>query len=51
MSSILNGRDYLKWGAVVEPADRDAFIEYLSANFLTDKEPYVAPRAASALKK
>jgi hypothetical protein len=33
-----------KWGAVVDPGDRDAFIEYLSANFPADKEPYVAPR-------
>jgi len=41
----------MKWGAVVDPGDRDAFIEYLSANFPADKEPYVAPRTARAKKK
>ena len=40
-----------KWGAVIDPGDRDAFIEYLSANFPADKEPYVAPRTAMAKKK
>ena len=40
-----------KWGAVVDPGDRDAFIEYLSANFPGDKEPYVAPRTVGAKKK
>jgi hypothetical protein len=40
-----------KWGAVVDPGDRDAFIEYLSANFPADKEPYVAPRTARPRKK
>ena len=39
-----------KWGAVVDPGDRDAFIEYLSANFPTDKEPYVAATTARAKK-
>jgi hypothetical protein len=33
-----------KWGAVIEPADRDAFIDYLSTNFPPDKAPYQAPR-------
>ena len=41
----------IKWGAVVDPGDRDAFIEYLSANFPADKEPHVAPRTARAKKK
>jgi len=41
----------IKWGAVVDPADRDAFIEYLSTNFPADKEPYVAPRTAGAKKE
>ena len=36
----------IKWGAVVDPGDRDAFIEYLSANFPANKEPSVAPRTA-----
>jgi hypothetical protein len=40
-----------KWGALVEPQDRDAFIDYLATNFPADKEPAppqykAAPRAA-----
>jgi len=35
-----------KWGAVVDPADRDALIDYLSANFSPDKPPYLPPRSA-----
>jgi hypothetical protein len=41
----------IKWGAVVDPGDRDAFIEYLSANFPADKDPYVAPRTARAKRR
>src|SRR5713101_2440466 len=41
----------IKWGAVVDPGDRYAFIEYLSENFSADKEPYVAPRMARPKKK
>jgi hypothetical protein len=41
----------IKWGAVVDPADRDAFIEYLSASFPADKEPYVAPKTARPKKR
>ena len=41
----------IKWGAVVDPGDRDAFIEYLSANFPADKKPYVAPRTVGAKMK
>ena len=41
----------IKWGALVDPGYRDAFIEYLSTNFPTAKEPYVAPRTATAKKK
>jgi hypothetical protein len=40
----------IKWGAVVDPGDRNAFIEYLSENFPTDSEPYVAPRTARPKK-
>ncbi|MGA7217579.1 MAG: hypothetical protein WBX38_04660 [Candidatus Sulfotelmatobacter sp.] len=29
-----------KWGAVVDAADRDALIDYLSSNFSPDKPPY-----------
>jgi len=41
----------IKWGAVVDPGDRDAVIEYLSQNFPAEKEPYVAPRTAKAKRK
>ncbi len=41
----------IKWGAVVDPGDRDAFIEYLSENFPADKKPDVAPRSAKPKKK
>jgi hypothetical protein len=34
----------IKWGALVDPKDRDALIDYLSENFGTDKAPYVASR-------
>jgi hypothetical protein len=36
-----------KWGALVDPADRDALIDYLSTNFSPDKPPYVPPTTAS----
>jgi hypothetical protein len=36
-----------KWGAVVDPADRDALIDYLSDNFSPDKPAYQAPRTAA----
>jgi len=29
----------IRWGAVVDPKDRDAFIEYFSAHFSTDAAP------------
>jgi len=35
----------MKWGAVVEPPDRDALIDYLSGNFPVDKPEYVAERS------
>lgn len=35
-----------KWGAVVDPADRDALIDYLSVNFSPDKPAYEPPRTA-----
>jgi hypothetical protein len=34
----------IKWGAVVDPKDRDALIEYLSTNFGMDKAPQPASR-------
>ena len=35
-----------KWGALVNPSDRDALIDYLSANFGPDQPPYEAPRSS-----
>lgn len=35
----------VKWGAVVESADRDSLIEYLSVNFSPDKAAYVPSRS------
>ena len=35
-----------KWGAVVDAADRDALIDYLSTNFSPDKPPYDPQRTA-----
>ncbi len=35
-----------KWGAEVEPKDREALIDYLSANFTPDKPAYVPPMSA-----
>ena len=43
----------VKWGALVDPADRDALIDYLSTNFSPDRPPYEPPRTSqqSAQKK
>src|ERR1700693_5596215 len=38
----------VKWGAEVDPQDRDALIDYFSANFGPDQPPYVAPKTAGA---
>ena len=40
----------VKWGAVVDPADRDALIDYLSSNFSPEKPPY-EPQRTSGDKK
>ena len=37
----------IKWGAAVEAADRDTFIEYLSSNFPADKAPEAMPRTTA----
>jgi hypothetical protein len=37
----------MKWGALVDAADHDALIDYLSTNFSPDKLPYDPPRTAS----
>ena len=36
----------VKWGAVVDPSDRDALIDYFSANFGPDQPPYQPPRTS-----
>jgi hypothetical protein len=41
----------MKWGAVVDAADHDALIDYLSANFSTDKPGYEAQRTSNASRK
>ena len=44
----------VKWGAVVEPQDHDALVEYLSSNFPVDKAAFIAERSrgpASTSKK
>jgi hypothetical protein len=36
-----------KWGAVVDAADRDALIDYLSTHFSPDQPAYEPPRTAA----
>ena len=36
-----------KWGAVVDPADRDALIDYLSNNFSPDKPAFEPPKTTA----
>jgi hypothetical protein len=38
----------IKWGALVDPRDRDALIDYLSTNFGVDKPDYVAERTQNS---
>src|SRR5580692_2761409 len=40
-----------KWGALVDPSDRDALIDYLSSNFSPDKPAYDPPRTADSGKR
>jgi len=40
----------MKWGAEVDPKDRDALVEYFSANFGPGQPPYNAPQSASQSK-
>src|ERR1700719_3014346 len=35
-----------KWGALVDPGDRDGLIDYLSTNFSPDQPPYEVPRTS-----
>jgi hypothetical protein len=41
----------MKWGAVVDVADRDALIDYLSTNFSPDKPLYEPERTAAVGKR
>ena len=41
----------IKWGAVVDAADRESFIEYLSVNFPPGKAPEPMPRLAASAKR
>src|SRR3954452_9609798 len=41
----------IKWGAVIDASDHDAFVEYLSANFSPDKPAYVAERTSASRGK
>ncbi len=41
----------IKWGAIVAPNDRDAFIEYLSLNFPPEKATEPSERVAPDKKK
>ena len=36
----------VKWGAILDSADRDSLIEYLGTSFPVDKPPYAAQRSA-----
>jgi hypothetical protein len=38
----------MKWGAVVDPQDRDKLIDYLSENFGPDRPAYMPDRSAAA---
>jgi hypothetical protein len=37
----------IKWGAVVDAADHDALVDYLSTNFSPDKPAYVPPHSSN----
>jgi hypothetical protein len=37
----------MKWGAEVDPKDRDLMIDYFSTNFGPDQPAYTAPRTAA----
>jgi len=38
----------IKWGALVDPQDKDALIDYLSANFPVDKPEYIADHSGGS---
>jgi hypothetical protein len=39
----------IKWGAVVDPVDHDALVDYLSVNFSPDQPPYEPLRTADKI--
>lgn len=41
----------VRWGALVDPADRDSFVDYLSANFPAGKPAEPAARTAAEKRK
>ncbi|HLM80003.1 MAG TPA: hypothetical protein VK302_05150 [Terriglobales bacterium] len=41
----------VEWGALVDPADQDRFVDYLSVNFPADKPAEPAVRTAAEKKK
>ena len=41
----------IKWGAEVDPKDRDALIDYFSANFGPEQPAYAAPKTANATQR
>jgi hypothetical protein len=41
----------IKWGAVVDATDRDAFVDYLSANFPADKPAEPMSRVTTPKKR
>jgi hypothetical protein len=41
----------IKWGAVVDPNDRNAFIEYLSTKLPPEKATYPSERAGTEKRK
>jgi hypothetical protein len=40
----------IKWGAEVDPSDRDALIDYFSTNFNTEQRAYEAPKTSTGSK-
>jgi hypothetical protein len=40
----------VKWGALVDPAEHDGFVDYLSTNFSGERPVYVAPKTATEKK-
>jgi hypothetical protein len=41
----------IKWGALVDPQDRDALADYLSTNFSVEKPDYAPDRLKTVTKK